>query len=166
MQLLIFFLGITTSISIPFLSSTNHPVPTGSYVNGADYSVIRTTVAIAVMVVLIIILVSSLMAYFIVFKRKRSHLSTECKVSFRVCMQLYMLLIMSAGSLSSYVQINHSYSTIIALSAIDLALWYGVVLTDLTNLLLYYTMKYIHHLLICLVFHPNKTQLFRKCFCE
>ena len=64
----------------PFLSSTNIPLPTGSHVNGADYLVIGITVAIAFMVVLIIILVSSLVAYFIIFKKKRSHLSTDSKV--------------------------------------------------------------------------------------
>ena len=76
--------------------------------NGADYLVIGVAVAIAAMVGLILILVSNLLAYFIGFKRKRKHLSTDSKVCLCVYVQLYMLLNKSACKLFLYVHVSKS----------------------------------------------------------
>ena len=80
--LLLFFLGVTPTISSPLQSSTSIPTPPGLCANGADCLVIGIIVAIAAVVVLIMVVISSLIAYFYFRKRKRSHLIMDSKVFF------------------------------------------------------------------------------------
>ena len=82
--LLLFFPGIPPTIPSPFQSSTNIPAP------GASGLVIGITGSIVFVVVLIMAVISSLIAYFFFCKRKESPLTTDSKVFMFVCVLLCM----------------------------------------------------------------------------
>ena len=94
--LLLHFLGHTPTISSPLQSTMSIPSPPGLCGNGASCLVIGIIVTIAVVVMLTMIVVSSLIAYFIFHKRKRSNLIMDSKVYLCVYFHLCMPSSLSA----------------------------------------------------------------------